>query len=138
MSEAVVRGLLSFPEPSELCLGYTESGTAGTGSGAQNAGLIVGSIVTAIAAGLNRPEQIEEIGILNEGLGADRISDAACNVLKSLIIEYTREVARFKLSKGSPIRVLIEAKKLHNGDFWNGLELQDSTPPCLGLGLWSE
>ena len=99
MSEAVVRGLLSFPEPSELCLGYTESGTAGTGSGAQNAGLIVGSIVTAIAAGLNRPEHIEEIGILNEGLGADRISDAACNVLKSLIIEYTREVARFNSRK---------------------------------------
>lgn len=92
MSEQIARGLLSFPEPAELCLGYTASGTSGSGSGTRHAKLIVGSIVTAIAAGLNRPEHIEEIGILNEGIGADRISDAACNVLKPIIIEYTKKV----------------------------------------------
>lgn len=94
LSEGVVRGLLSFPEPSELCLGYTASGTSGSGSGAANARLIIGSIVIAIRAGLDKPEHIEEIGILNEGIGADRISDATCNVLKPLIIEYTKAVAR--------------------------------------------
>ena len=93
-SEGIARGLLSFPEPSELCLGYTASGTAGSGSGRRNADLIIGSIVVAIAAGLNRPEHIEEIGILNEGIGADRISDATCNVLKPTIIEYTQAVVR--------------------------------------------
>jgi hypothetical protein len=105
MSEKVVLGLLSFPEPSELCLGYTASGTSGSGSGARNARLIMGSIVTAIAAGLDRPEHIEEIGILNEGIGADRISDAACNVLKPLIIKYTKEVARRHRLETSKLRV---------------------------------
>ncbi len=33
-------------------------------------------IATAIAAGLAQPEHIEEIGILNVGIGPDRISDA--------------------------------------------------------------
>ena len=92
VSTEVARGLLSFPEPAELCLGYTSAGTSGSGSGASNARLIIGSIVTAIAAGLDRPEHIEEIGILNEGIGADRISDAVCNVLKPMIIDYTKEV----------------------------------------------
>lgn len=105
LSEKVVRGLLSFPEPSELCLGYTASGTSGSGSGARNASLIIGSIVTAIAAGLDRPEHIEEIGILNEGIGADRISDAACNVLKPVIVEYTKEVARRHKLPTSKVRV---------------------------------
>ena len=93
LSEQIVLSLLRFPEPAELCLGYAGSGTLGSGSGQANARLIRGSIVAAIAAGLNRPEHIEEIGILNEGIGADRISDAACNVLKPTIIEYTKTVA---------------------------------------------
>jgi hypothetical protein len=92
MSTEVARGLLTFPEPAELCLGYTSGGTSGSGSGRSNARLIIGSIVTAIGAGLDRPEHIEEIGILNEGIGADRISDAVCNVLKPQIIEYTKDV----------------------------------------------
>ncbi|MDE0136527.1 MAG: hypothetical protein OXM54_17030 [Acidimicrobiaceae bacterium] len=92
LSEQVVLGLLRFPEPSELCLGYASSGTSGSGSGGANARLIMGSIVTAIAAGLTQPEHIEEIGILNEGIGADRISDATCNVLKPTIIRYTKTV----------------------------------------------
>ena len=87
-----VQRLLSFPEPSELCLGYTATGTAGSGSGPANGDLIIGSIVTAISAGLDRPEHIEEIGILNEGIGADRISDATCNVLKAHVIDYTKQV----------------------------------------------
>lgn len=93
MSTEVARALLTFPEPAELCLGYTTAGTSGSGSGRANARLIIGSIVTAIAAGLDRPEHIEEIGILNEGIGADRISDAVCNVLKPRLIAYTKEVA---------------------------------------------
>ena len=54
---------------------------------------IVDAIAVAIAAGLTHPEHIEEIGILNTGIGADRISDAVCNVLKSRFIDYTQRVA---------------------------------------------
>lgn len=45
-------------------------------------------------------------------------------------VELDREVqlgrgpVDFKLSFGAPVRLLIEVKKLHNGDFWNGLESQ--------------
>ncbi|MGH3848942.1 MAG: hypothetical protein ACRDRT_04445, partial [Pseudonocardiaceae bacterium] len=53
LSTEVARGLLTFPEPAELCLGYTSGGTSGSGSGRSNARLIIGSIVTAIGAGLD-------------------------------------------------------------------------------------
>lgn len=71
--------LLTFPEPYEFGLGFSAASTHGAGSGAEQARLIAGGIAVAVAAGLEKPEHIEEIGILNEGFGADRISDATLN-----------------------------------------------------------
>ena len=93
-SVVLARRLLTFPEPSEFCLGYTAKGTRGSGSGARYAAVMMDGIAVAIAAGLERPEHIEEIGILNEGIGADGLSDAVCNVLKHRFIGYTQEIAR--------------------------------------------
>jgi hypothetical protein len=88
------RSLLSFSEPWEFGLGYTAVGTRGSGSGSGFARKLADGIAVAIAAGLVNPEHIEEIGILNEGFGADRISDATCNVLKARFIKYTQAIAK--------------------------------------------
>lgn len=94
VSAVAARRLLTFPEPGEIGLGYTASGTDGAGGGSQFAERMADGIAVAIAAGLAQPDHIEEIGILNSGIGADRISDAAGNVLKRRFIEYTQEIAR--------------------------------------------
>lgn len=91
-SAQVAKRLLTFPEPGEFCLGYTASGTRGSGAGDRFATQMMDGIAVAIAAGLEHPEHIEEIGILNVGIGADRISDAVCNVLKHRFIDYTQAV----------------------------------------------
>jgi hypothetical protein len=93
VSAVAARRLLTFPEPGEIGLGYTANGTSGAGGGAKYAKRMADGIAVAIAAGLNTPEHIEEIGILNEGIGADRISDATANVLKHRFIAYTQEIA---------------------------------------------
>lgn len=92
-SQAAIR-LLYFPEPTELSLGYTASGTSGSGGAGGMARQIADGIAVAIAAGLDVPEHIEEIGILNEGIGADRISDAVANVLKARFVKYTQAIAQ--------------------------------------------
>jgi hypothetical protein len=94
VSGKAARSMLTFPEPAEFGLGYTAKGTNGAGSGAQFAHMMAGGIQVAISRGLVAPKHIEEVGILNEGIGADRISDAACNVLKHRFITYTQKVAR--------------------------------------------
>jgi hypothetical protein len=86
--------LLTFPEPYEFGLGYTVASTRGAGGGARQARVIMDGIAVALAAGLAEPEHIEEIGILNEGFGPDRISDAALNVLKPYFIRYTQDIAK--------------------------------------------
>lgn len=85
--------LLTFREPREFCLGYTEEGTDGSGGGRGYARLIARAMVEAINRGLSDLEHFEELGILEKGIGADRISDLTCNILKSKFIEYTKEVA---------------------------------------------
>ncbi len=94
VSAQAARRLLTFPEPFELGLGYTAAGTRGSGAGDRFAARMADGIAVAIAAGLGQPEHIEEIGILNEGIGADRISDATANVIKNRLIAYTQGIAR--------------------------------------------
>lgn len=86
--------LLIFTEPKELCLGYTDSGTAGLGSGRGYAKTIAAAICDAISRGLEHPRHFEELGILNEGIGADRISDITCTILKARLVAYTQAIAR--------------------------------------------
>lgn len=85
--------LLVFKEPRELCLGYTREGTSGAGSGRGLARLVARAIVAAIERGLSNPRHFEELGVLQEGIGTDRISDIACTILKPDLISYTQDVA---------------------------------------------
>lgn len=83
---------LLLPEAEELCLGYTTGGTKGLGSGGELANLMATAIAEAIGHGLTQLRHLEEISILREGIGADRISDATANVLRARIVRYTEEV----------------------------------------------
>ncbi|MFD9550572.1 hypothetical protein ACFWBG_24520 [Nocardia salmonicida] len=94
LQSAAARRLLTFPEPAEFGLGYTASSTSGSGSNSAVANTLADGIAIAIAAGLTSPEHIEEVGIFVERIGADRISDAVCNVLKCRFVKYTQDVCR--------------------------------------------
>jgi len=85
---------LLFPEVEELCLGYTSSGTKGSGSGGDYAAVIANSIWEAIKAGLTEITHFEEIGLLSEGIGADRISDMTANLLREEFADYTKAICR--------------------------------------------
>lgn len=99
--------LLTFPEPYEFGLGYSVGSTRGAGGSLGNARSIADGIAVAVAAGLQAPDHIEEIGILNEGFGADRISDATLNILKRHFVAYTQGIAE-------QLAVPLHAHKLRN------------------------
>lgn len=85
--------LLIFPEPDEICLGYTSQGIKGLGGGKGYARAIASAMVDAIERGKTRLSHFEELGIFNEGIGADRISDITVNILKRDFIAYTQRMA---------------------------------------------
>jgi hypothetical protein len=87
-------GLLRFPEPSEFCLGYTSRGTRGAGTGVGHARLMARAMADAINRGLDDIRHFEELGILSEGIGPDRISDITCNLLRLRFAGYTEAIAK--------------------------------------------
>jgi hypothetical protein len=85
---------LEFPEVEELCLGYTAEGTDGLGSGPKIAKLIADGLMQAIRAGLHEITHFEEIGIIRENIGPDRIGDITSGLLRSRLAAFTEDVCK--------------------------------------------
>lgn len=84
--------MLLFPEVDGLRLGFAKEGHGGAGTAAGFAKEFAAAIMDSIALGLGNFEHFEEIGIFNEGIGRDRISDITANVLINRLAEYTQAV----------------------------------------------
>lgn len=85
---------LVFPEVEEICLGYTAAGTRGAGSGTELGSIMASAIWDAIQAGMVHIEHFEEVAILRENIGPDRISDITANLLRHRLARYTQQICR--------------------------------------------
>lgn len=85
--------MLVFPEINEIGLGYSGS-NSGAGASKHFRDQMIGAIYYSIERGLKEYRHFEEIGIFEEGIGCDRISDITCNILKSNIIRYTQNICK--------------------------------------------
>lgn len=83
--------LLICPEPNEIGLGYTRSGTAGSGIGPEIAREIAYTFKNSPALLSRGLRHVEELQLICPGVGPDRISDLTANVLKLFLIGYTQE-----------------------------------------------
>lgn len=84
--------MLTFPEPSEVCLGYSEGTTSGSGAGPKDADAMMRNVETAVKNGLDEVQSFEELALFGASVGADTISDIVINILKAKFIHYTQEV----------------------------------------------
>jgi hypothetical protein len=84
--------LLRLPEVEELCLGYTALGTRGAGSGNKLATQLANALLKAVRAGVVEITHFEEVQIFEEGIGADRISDATATLIRHRLARYTANV----------------------------------------------
>lgn len=85
---------MCFPEVAELCLGYTGDGTSGSGSGREIGRTITAAMWAAIKSGTTSVSHFEEIGIIGEGIGADRISDITATILRHRLVAYTSDICQ--------------------------------------------
>jgi len=86
--------MILFPEVSELCLGYVSSGTSGAGTGTGFSRVIAAGILHSISVGITQVDHFEEIGLLHEGIGCDRISDISANLLREELVQYTQQICK--------------------------------------------
>lgn len=87
-----VKRLMMFPEPNEFCLGYSQGLPLGSGSGrGLQRGMLEGAAIS-VQLGICEVRHFEELSLFEAGIGADRISDIVCNVLKHEFIAYTQRI----------------------------------------------
>lgn len=120
--------LLQFPEVEEICLGYTDAGTKGSGSGIELAHVIASLLWEAIRAGLTEIRHFEEVCILGEGIGADRISDITATLIRRRLAAYTREICE---SHNVPMNTANYLRGYYNetDERWMPLEISLPTNP---------
>lgn len=89
LSEA--QQLFDFPEVAEIGLGYSKKSKQGSGVGNFLSQLIIETLIDSPALQERGVKHIEEMQLVSVGIGADRISDIAANLLKQYLIEYTQK-----------------------------------------------
>jgi hypothetical protein len=122
--------LLHCPEPGEIGLGYSKHGTRGSGIGPELAREIAYTFNNSPALLLRGLRHIEELQLICPGVGPDRISDAAANILKLFLISYTQEQCQswsIPISKDVPISHYFDFTELDWRDGYFNLPINPST-----------
>lgn len=85
--------LFTFPELKGLCIGYSDvRGTGGSGMGEGLRAQILSTAKAVVDAGIEDPAFFELMGLLEEGVGADRISDMVGGITAAEIAGYSARV----------------------------------------------
>lgn len=93
------RRRLTFPEIPYVGLGYTAGGRAGSGIGDALALQLTQTAHEIVSAGIRDPVIFELVGLFEEGIGADRVSDMVISITLPHFLDFSsRVVAEFGLN----------------------------------------
>lgn len=84
---------LVFREVPGVALGYSQSSISGSGIGPGLAKQITATAAEIINAGIKDPAIFELVGIFEDGIGADRLSDMTVHIILSHLIQFSQRVA---------------------------------------------
>lgn len=86
--------LLTFPELKGLCIGYSAKGTDGSGMGPVLRAKLLETAKEIVDAGIVDPTIFELMGLLEENVGADRISDMVGRIIRPDLYAYSQRIFR--------------------------------------------
>lgn len=105
--------LLTFPEVKGLCIGYAKSGSSGSGMGGELRHELLENIWKIVSAGVDDPVLFELVGIFQDKVGADRISDMIAKITSPDLIAFTQRVCS---DCGIPMESMTIAKHMLQED----------------------
>lgn len=86
--------MLTFPEPKEFALGLPMGHPEGSGIGPDFARRMSEALEILHKKSIPTVRYVEAFTLFCDGMGVDRISDAFCNVIKGVFIDYTQVVVK--------------------------------------------
>lgn len=84
---------LQFPELSNTGLGYSKGGVSGRAIGSQTAKKLAGLAKQIVDLGIEDPELFSLLGLLQEGVGPDLISDMTVSIIAPDLYAFSARVA---------------------------------------------
>jgi len=88
------RDLLTFKESPFVALGYSQGGITGSGIGRELASRLAQTAKEIINAGVEEPTIFDLVGLIEENVGADRISDMVTRILMPRLLKFSSRIAR--------------------------------------------
>lgn len=104
------RRRLTFRERAHVGLGYASGSTAGAAIGSNLAARLTDTAVAIVRAGITDPKVFELVGLLEEKIGPDRISDMTVSIIYQHILQYTQRVSM-------ELGATTKAFRFHDTDF---------------------
>ncbi len=128
--------ILNFPEVAAIGLGYTQNSRRGSGVGTHLSGLILETLKRSQSLLERGVRHVEEMQLLSAGIGADRVSDIAANVLKRFLIDYTQRqcaIWGLEMKSGVPVNHVYDHSSHSWEDTYEDLPVSatDSSPILL-------
>lgn len=105
--------MLTFPEVDGLCIGYSKNGSSGSGMGKELRENLLDNIIKIVAAGIDDPVLFELVGIFQDKIGPDRISDMVAKIIISDLIAFTQRVCS---DCGIPMESVSYSKRMGQED----------------------
>lgn len=94
MAWRTARKLLEFHEIRGTCLGYGVSSIGGSGFGRELTRRVLSDGKEIVDLGVHDPDLFAAMALLEEDIGADRISDMTTNVIRKALIAFNRRVLK--------------------------------------------
>jgi hypothetical protein len=105
--------MLTFPEVDGLCIGYATSGSSGSGMGKDLRESLLENVIKITDAGIDDPILFELVGIFQDKIGPDRISDMIAKIIIADLIAFTQRVCS---DCGIPMESAIYSKRMQQED----------------------
>ncbi|WP_312434959.1 hypothetical protein [Janthinobacterium sp.] len=105
--------MLTFPEVKGLCIGYAAAGSNGSGMGKDLRENLLENIIKIVRAGVDDPALFELVGIFQDKVGPDRISDMIAKLILPALIAFTQRVCS---DCGIPMESCTISKQLQQED----------------------
>jgi hypothetical protein len=125
------RRMMEFPELKYTCLGYGGQSVSGSGSGAFTTDAVMQTAREIVDLGVDDPDLFVALGLFEDGIGPDRISDMATNVILPDLLKFNVRILK---DLGVPLKQLTITLK--NGNSYESAlpinpSLKDETPVIL-------
>jgi hypothetical protein len=98
--------LLTFPEVKGLCIGYSAKGVSGRGAGPLKRKRLLETTVQLVKAGCSDPKIFELVGLFEEGVGPDLISDMVAKIIIADLVSFSQRVCSDLAIPMEPFEVL--------------------------------